>query len=101
MIIQILLKNIFPLILNRWSPEHGWPLIFNFLKDLHTNNPLVANKYTKIWNGVEWGWIMPHGLFCIFPYGISKENDINSGQVHNIWKQQQQLSNEGLFIQIG
>ena len=33
------------------------PSFFRFLKDLHTDNPLVANNYTKkhqIWlNGVE------------------------------------------------
>ena len=27
----------------------------SFLKDLHTDNTLVANKYTKTSNGLEWG----------------------------------------------
>ena len=41
------------------------PSFFRFLKDLHTDNPLVANNYTK---NIKFGWMGLNDATCrIFP----------------------------------
>ena len=44
---------------------------FSFLRDLHTDNQLGANKYTK---NIKWGWMMPHDVFFL----KSRENWSNA-----------------------
>ena len=78
------------------------PSIFSFLRDLHTDNTLVGNKYTK---NIRWGWMMPHEVFFLKSikncWGHQKYQ-IKGVQTDNIWKQQHNsFPTGGLFIQIG
>ena len=70
------------------------PLFFTFLKDLHNDNLLVANKYTK---NIKWGWMgLNDATWRIFLKSMKncwhlQKYHIKSGQKHNIRKQQHSI----------
>ena len=64
------------------------PTIFSSLIDLHTDNPLVANKYTK---NIKWAWIgLNDATWRIFPEVGEKllKNHMKNHMKSNFWKRQ-------------
>ena len=63
MIIKIFIEKHFSS--NFWTADSlnmVHPSFFSFLRELHPDNILVANKYTK---SIKWGWMMPHDIFFL------------------------------------
>ena len=61
---------------------------FSFFKDLHIENILVANKYTK---NIKWDWMMPQDVFFLESMKIcylQQKYYVKGDQKHNIWNQQ-------------
>ena len=89
MIIQIFTENDF--FSNVWTADSlnmVDPSFFSFLKDLHADNTLVTNKYTK---NIKWVWMgLTDARLTYFSWNRWKIADVSKiGQTHNIWKQQE------------
>ena len=91
MIIQIFTEKHFPS--NLWTADilnMIDPSFCSFLRDLHTDNTLVANKYAK---NIKWGWMVLNEVtWYIFPeinekLLTSAKIRMKGGQTHNIRKQ--------------